>query len=127
VVGIDHERLATEDVYDHFDELGLAAPLEGRWPGELLAALAAGDVDGLAAALHNDLEPAAFDLLPALAKSKQRLIAAGALAAIMSGSGPTMLGLCRDEDHATTVARAVRAGFARVEVARGPVPGVTFG
>jgi hypothetical protein len=25
------------------------------------------------------------------------------------------------------VARAVRSGFARVEVARGPVPGVTFG
>ena len=32
VVGIDHEQLATQDVYDHFDELGLAAPLEGRWP-----------------------------------------------------------------------------------------------
>src|SRR5215218_7529633 len=109
------------------DELGLAAPLDGRWPDDLLAALAAGDTERLAASLHNDLEPAAFDLLPALAKSKQRLQEAGALAAIMSGSGPTMLGLCRDEDHATSVARAVRAGFARVEVARGPVPGVTFG
>jgi 4-diphosphocytidyl-2-C-methyl-D-erythritol kinase len=127
VVGIDHERLATEDVYANFDELGLAAPLEGRWPDELLAALAAGDTERLAAALHNDLEPAAFDLLPALAKSKQRLTEAGALAAIMSGSGPTMLGLCADEDHATQVARAVRSGFARIEVARGPVPGVTFG
>src|SRR5919107_1813598 len=94
---------------------------------DLLATLAAGDTERLAAALHNDLEPAAFDLLPALAKSKQRLQEAGAVAAIMSGSGPTMLGLCRDEDHATSVARAVRAGFARVEVARGPVPGVTFG
>ena len=127
VVGIDHERLATEDVYAHFDELGLAAPLEDRRPDDLLAALAAGDTGRLAATLHNDLEPAAFDLLPALAKSKQRLQEAGALAAIMSGSGPTVLGLCRDEDHATSVARAVRAGFARVEVARGPVPGVTFG
>ena len=127
VVGIDHERLATEEVYGHFDELGLAASLEGRWPDDLLAALAAGDSERLAASLHNDLEPAAFDLLPALAKSKQRLKEAGALGAIMSGSGPTMLGLCRDEDHATSVARAVRSGFARVEVARGPVPGVTFG
>ena len=104
VVGIDHERLATEDVYGRFDELGLAAPLEDRWPDDLLAALAAGDPEALAAALHNDLEPAAFDLLPGLAKSKQRLQDAGALGAIMSGSGPTMLGLCRDEDHATQVA-----------------------
>jgi 4-diphosphocytidyl-2-C-methyl-D-erythritol kinase len=127
VVGIDHGRLATEAVYGHFDELGLAVPLDGRWPDDLLDALAAGDAERLAGTLHNDLEPAAFDLLPALAKSKRRLQEAGALAAIMSGSGPTMLGLCRDEDHATQVARSVRSGFARVEVARGPVPGVTFG
>ena len=127
VVGIDHERLSTEDVYGRFDELGLATPLEGRWPDDLLAALAAGDSRRLAAALHNDLEPAAFDLLPALAKSKQRLLEAGALGAIMSGSGPTMLGLCADEDHATQLARSARSAFARVEVARGPVPGVTFG
>jgi 4-diphosphocytidyl-2C-methyl-D-erythritol kinase len=46
---------------------------------------------------------------------------------VMSGSGPTMLGLCRDEDHAIQLARAVRSGYARVEVTRGPVPGVTFG
>ena len=127
VVGIDHERLSTEDVYNRFDELGLATPLEGRSPDDLLAALAAGDARRLAAALHNDLEPAAFDLLPALAKSKQRLLEAGALGAIMSGSGPTMLGLCADEDHAIQLARAARSAFARVEVARGPVPGVTFG
>src|SRR5215208_2066444 len=80
VVGIDHGRLATEDVYANFDELGLAAPLDGRWPDDLLAALAAGDTERLAASLHNDLEPAAFDLLPSLAKSKRRLTEAGALA-----------------------------------------------
>jgi hypothetical protein len=32
VVGIDHERLATQDVYDRFDELGLATPLEAAGP-----------------------------------------------------------------------------------------------
>jgi 4-diphosphocytidyl-2-C-methyl-D-erythritol kinase len=127
VVGIDHERLATQDVYDRFDQLGLAAPLEDRWPTDLLDALTAADAERLAGALYNDLEPAAFDLLPALAKSKRRLLEAGAVGAVMSGSGPTMLGLCRDEDHATQLARAVRSSFARVEVARGPVPGVTFG
>jgi 4-diphosphocytidyl-2-C-methyl-D-erythritol kinase len=127
VVGIDHERLATEDVYHHFDELELATPLEDRWPTDLLDALISGDAGRVAASLYNDLEPAAFALLPALAKSKQRLLDGGALGAVMSGSGPTMLGLCRDEDHATQLARAVSSAFARVEVARGPVPGVTFG
>jgi 4-diphosphocytidyl-2-C-methyl-D-erythritol kinase len=127
VVGIDHERLATQDVYNHFDELELATPLDDRWPTGLLDALISGDARRVAAGLYNDLEPAAFDLLPALAKSKQRLLDGGALGAVMSGSGPTMLGLCADEDHATRVARAVSSAFARVEVARGPVPGVTFG
>jgi 4-diphosphocytidyl-2-C-methyl-D-erythritol kinase len=127
VVGIDAERLGTEDVYRRFDELDLAAPLQDRWPTGLLDALRAGDLEGIAASLHNDLEPAAFDLLPGLAASKQRLLDAGALGAIMSGSGPTMLGLCRDEEHAGRVARSVRTAFAHLEVARAPVPGVTFG
>jgi 4-diphosphocytidyl-2-C-methyl-D-erythritol kinase len=127
VVGIDHEHLSTEDVYHRFDELKLAAPLEGRWPTGLLDALAAGDPGRLATTLHNDLEAAAFDLLPGLPKAKQRLLEAGALGVVMSGSGPTMLGLCHDEEHATQVARTARPAFARVEVTRGPVPGVTFG
>jgi 4-diphosphocytidyl-2-C-methyl-D-erythritol kinase len=127
VVGVDHEHLSTEDVYRHFDELELAAPLDDRWPTDLLDALAAGDPERLAATLQNDLEAAAFDLLPGLPNAKRRLLEAGALGAVMSGSGPTMLGLCRDEEHATQVARSARPAFARVEVTRGPVPGVTFG
>ena len=127
VIGIDADELATDSVYQRFDELGLARPLDGRWPGELLAALAEGDLVQLGALLVNDLEPAAFDLLPCLETGKQRLLEAGAVGAVMSGSGPTLLGLCRDEEHAGKVARAVNPAFARVEIARSPVPGVTFG
>lgn len=127
VVAIDAEGLDTAAVYRRYDELGLARPLGDRQPSELLAALAAGDVARIGAALANDLEPAAFDLLPRLKSGKERLIEAGAVGAVMSGSGPTLLGLARDEEHAGRLARAVRSGFARVELARGPVPGVTFG
>src|SRR6266536_3017369 len=45
----------------------------------------------------------------------------------LSGGSPTLLALARDEEHAGQLAGAVRPAFARVEVARGPVPGVTFG
>jgi len=127
VVAIDAEGLGTGPVYQRFDELGLARPLEDRWPSELLAALAAGDVQRVGQALRNDLEPAAFDLHPRLKAGKDRLLDAGAVGAVMSGSGPTMLALARDEEHAGQLAGAVRSSFARVEVARGPVPGVTFG
>jgi 4-diphosphocytidyl-2-C-methyl-D-erythritol kinase len=127
VVAIDSEGLGTVPVYQRFDELGLASPLRDRWPSGLLEGLAAGDVERVGASLANDLEPAAFDLHPALEAGKQKLLEAGAVGAVMSGSGPTLLALARDEGHAGQVAGAVRPAFARVEVARGPVPGVTFG
>jgi 4-diphosphocytidyl-2-C-methyl-D-erythritol kinase len=127
VVAIDAEGLDTAAVYQRYDELGLARPLRRRWPVELEEALAAADVARIGAALANDLEPAAFDLLPALKSGKERLLEAGAVGAVMSGSGPTLLSLARDEEHAGQLARAVRSTFARVEVARSPVPGVTFG
>jgi 4-diphosphocytidyl-2-C-methyl-D-erythritol kinase len=127
VVAIDSEGLGTAPVYQRYDELGLARPLRDRWPSELLDALAAGDLERIGAALANDLEPAAFDLHPALEAGKHKLLEAGAVGAVMSGSGPTLLGLASDEEHAGQLAGAVRPAFARVEVARGPVPGVTFG
>jgi 4-diphosphocytidyl-2-C-methyl-D-erythritol kinase len=127
VVAIDAEGLGTAPVYKRYDELGLDRPLRDRSPSELLEALAAGDVRRVGASLRNDLERAAFDLHPALEAGKRKLLEAGAVGAVMSGSGPTLLGLAADEEHAHQLARAVRPAFARVEVARGPVPGVTFG
>jgi 4-diphosphocytidyl-2-C-methyl-D-erythritol kinase len=127
VVAIDAEGLGTAPVYQRYDELGLDRPLRDRSPSELLEALAAGDVRRIGASLRNDLEPAAFDLHPALEAGKRKLLEAGAVGAVMSGSGPTLLALAADEEHAHQLARAVRPAFARVEVARGPVPGVTFG
>ena len=127
VVAIATEGLATAAVYQRYDELGLDRPLGDRSPSETLEALAAGDVTRVGASLHNDLEPAAFDLDPALEAGKRKLLEAGAVGAVMSGSGPTLLALAADEEHAHRLARAVRPAFARVEVARGPVPGVTFG
>jgi 4-diphosphocytidyl-2-C-methyl-D-erythritol kinase len=127
VVAIDADGLDTAAVYRRYDQLGLAQPLGDRQPSELVAALAAGDVARIGAALDNDLEPAAFDLRPTLKSGKERLVEAGAVGAVMSGSGPTLLALARDEEHAGRLARAVRSSFARVELARSPVPGVTFG
>ncbi len=112
-------------VYQHYDQLvpaGTRPSGNGRPVGTtaaLSAALAAGDIEGIAANLVNDLEIAAFDLMPALRGLKQAMLDAGALGAIMSGSGSAIIGLCRDEAHAGQVASAVAASFPRVEVAHG--------
>jgi 4-diphosphocytidyl-2-C-methyl-D-erythritol kinase len=58
----------------------------------------------LAAAIFNRMEEAVFSDHPQLAEIKNRLLEAGCLAAAMSGSGPTMFGVCRSRRHANRVA-----------------------
>jgi 4-diphosphocytidyl-2-C-methyl-D-erythritol kinase len=126
VVGIAREWLATATVYRRYDELGPPRPLVASGLDALLDALASGAPERLAPELVNDLEAAAFRLLPGLAMAKQRLLDAGALGAVMSGSGPTLLALCASREHARAVASSAAPAFHRVRVAHSPVPGVTL-
>lgn len=123
VTGISGASLATADVYEEFDRLG-GGHVED--PYDVADSLARSDVARLAAALRNDLERAALSLAPQIRSGRDALGAAGALAVILAGSGPTWLGLARDEAHAVSVAAAVQGEFARVEIAHsvdhGPKP-----
>lgn len=120
VIGIDRSPLSTTDVYAAFD--GLEAPTITS-PDHLLQVLRAGDIDALAGALYNALEPAAMALRPELVERRDVMLRAGALAAIVSGSGPTLLGLARDERHARRLAAELEPHFDAVEVASSPAGG----
>ncbi|MGW7496111.1 4-(cytidine 5'-diphospho)-2-C-methyl-D-erythritol kinase [Streptomyces luteogriseus] len=120
--------LSTPAVFREFDRLGEGTDIpEPVASGELLAALAKGDPDALAAAVSNDLQPAALSLFPQLAGTLAAGRAAGALTALVSGSGPTTAFLVRDPEAAAAVARALMSsGTCRtVRTAAGPVPGAT--
>jgi 4-diphosphocytidyl-2-C-methyl-D-erythritol kinase len=95
--------LATAEVYARFDELGGPRATDPD-PVELADALARGDLQRIGASLRNDLEPAAEALRPGLGAMRGSLLDAGALAAVMSGSGPAWCGLARDEAHAREIA-----------------------
>jgi len=56
-----------------------------------------GDIPTLAKGLRNDLEAGVVSSYPEVARIKQALLAQGALAAVMSGSGPTVVGLVKNE------------------------------
>lgn len=113
VLGITDEPILTGDVYDAWDTL----PSPDEVSSALMTlALGAGDVEEVASLLHNDLEPAVFLLKPELEKKKRMLIEAGALGACVSGSGPTLYGLARDENDAAAVAAKVGDVFDRVLV-----------
>jgi 4-diphosphocytidyl-2-C-methyl-D-erythritol kinase len=122
--------LSTPAVYRECDRLrrergGAAAAgevPEPRAAAALLDALRTGDVDALAGALANDLQDAALSLRPELGRTLEAGVAAGALAGMVSGSGPTCAFLVSDEGVAGKVA-AELGGSARV--ASGPAPGAT--
>lgn len=117
VLGVSDFPLSTAEVYRRFDELG--GPLPGTElgrPNRLADALAAGHPKAIAPLLRNDLQAAAVDLAPDLAGRVAAMQKAGALRAILTGSGPTIAGICRDEAHAEEVAARAEAEFTRVEV-----------
>jgi len=128
VFAMAERGLSTPAVFREFDRLteGLDVP-EPVASEELLDALAKGDADALAAAVSNDLQPAALSLFPELADTLAAGRAGGALAGIVSGSGPTTAFLARDAESASKVADALRvSGTCRtVRTASGPAPGAT--
>jgi 4-diphosphocytidyl-2-C-methyl-D-erythritol kinase len=74
-----------------------------RQPDDLMAALSSGDLQEIGRKLFNRLEIPAQKLWHRFGDVKNRLLAAGCLAAQMSGSGTAFFGLCKDETQATEV------------------------
>lgn len=112
VLGIARAHLLTRDVYARSRPSPGGTNVE-----EMVSALRAGDAAGIGARLHNGLEPAIFQARPELEAAKEAVLRAGAAGACVSGSGPTILGLARDEDHAHSLAAGIERLFSRVVVA----------
>jgi 4-diphosphocytidyl-2-C-methyl-D-erythritol kinase len=118
--------LSTPAVYGECDRLrGKRKVPEPYVSDMLMQAVRAGDPVLLGKALHNDLQPAALSLRPALGQVLEVGDDFGALGGIVSGSGPTCAFVARDEEHALDIAVALTAsGVCRsVRRAAGPVVG----
>ena len=101
--------LSTARVYAELDRLGGAR--RGLDP-ESLRALAGTPLPALAAAVENDLQRAALSLRPELGAGLRALRGAGALAAALSGSGPTAFGLFPHGDAARRAASSIPGALA---------------
>ena len=84
------DGLSTADVYKEADRI---ESTRDELDPDRLRELAAGPLAVLAAGVENDLEPAARSLRPSIGEPVERLREAGALAAAVSGSGPTAFGV----------------------------------
>ena len=90
---------------------------------DVLQALRAGDPHMLAETLYNDLQAPALHLQPSLTEVLELGERSGALAGIISGSGPTVAFLAADLDTALELQIALSAARLTVVRATGPVHG----
>lgn len=101
---LQDEGLSTAAVFKHFDATVQAPPAADMPPEQLLAALEAGDVAEVSRHIRNDLQATAIDLRPELGQLIDLAERAGALAAMVSGSGPTVAALSSSRAAAERVA-----------------------
>jgi len=119
--------LSTAQVYATWDRIhgGSGQPGAPELDNKLMAALRLGHPGDVASRLSNDLQPAAISLRPELRRTLAAGTEYGALAGIVSGSGPTCVYLAKDARHAAGLAVALAgAGVCRtVAHVVGPAPG----
>ncbi len=99
------------------------APDRPTVDADVLQALRAGDAHLLAESIHNDLQAPALHLAPELARVLEIGDANGALAGVISGSGPTVAFLTADVDSALELQIALSASRLTAVRACGPVHG----
>ncbi len=105
--------LSTAEVYRHCRPADVPRPV-----APLVDALRTGDIDRLARAMHNALQPPAEILCPSIKEIAEHFATEPHVAHQMSGSGSAYFGLCRDRRPALRLAARLRArGLGQVAVA----------
>lgn len=97
-------QVSAADAYRWWDEDGARSGPDG---GTALAALETGATGSLGATIFNDLEPGIIARHPAVGEVRDALLEAGAEAAFVSGSGPTVVALAPHVIHADKIAERV--------------------
>ena len=126
VLALADGGLSTPEVYAELDRQREKGPVGVvSDAASVLAALRSGDAVEVGQALTNDLQAAAVALRPELTLLLDTGRDLGALGGIVSGSGPTVAFLARNDEHAVALSAALAGqGVCRsVRRADGPVPG----
>lgn len=121
--------LSTPRVYGMLDRLraGEDVPTPTEVDPDMIGALLEGDLEALPSLIANDMTRAALALAPELGVVRDMGEAAGALCALVSGSGPTIALLATDPVHAAGIINQLgdEIGVNALAV-HGPVPGASI-
>ncbi|WP_312043357.1 4-(cytidine 5'-diphospho)-2-C-methyl-D-erythritol kinase [Anaerotignum sp.] len=99
-----YRGLNWQSVQDHPDTKGM------------IQAMAEADITKMGRLLGNVLETVTIPMHPQIAQLKEELVHLGAEGALMSGSGPTVFGLFKEEEDAKKAAATIRKKFGLKEV-----------
>ena len=98
--------VSTAWVYGRYRDNGL---LNHPETAGVKSALQQGDLSGVVSRLSNVLESVTMSEYPQIKRLKERMIQYGAMASLMSGSGPTVFGLVADKGKAEEIADKLRS------------------
>jgi len=119
--------LSTPDVYRTLDRLREAEGVVAAEPAgvdpKILQALRSGDAEALSRVLVNDLQRASIELAPDLRSTLGMGESLGAIAGIISGSGPTVALLAHSPAAAESLAEDLLHHGLTAWAVHGPVPG----
>ena len=103
------ERVSTPMAYAALDAAygGFAPPCEHADLSHMIAALTDGSTEGVITSLYNIFEDVILPTVPIASENRAKLLSLGARAALMSGSGPTVLGFFDTADEAEAAAAAL--------------------
>jgi 4-diphosphocytidyl-2-C-methyl-D-erythritol kinase len=99
--------VSTRDVYQRHDKAGLTLPAIPYT--DAVRVFLRGTATEMGGALFNSLQPVVFEKYPLVAMTAERLARAGATGVLLCGSGATVMGLARDQEHARAIARDTSA------------------
>lgn len=97
--------VSTKYVYEnlHADQLQQHPDIDG-----MTAAIREGSLSGITERMENVLETVTQTTYPVIGEIKAQMLDAGAMNALMSGSGPTVFGIFDDEEKAEAAGQRIR-------------------
>lgn len=97
---------------------GKISPMDPALRNDIMQALRSHDTGKLATLIFNDLQDGVFNKYPILPLLARAACSCGALNCLMTGSGPTLFAICRDEKNANEVMAQLKEKFPQFNIFR---------
>lgn len=97
--------VSTRDIYSRYS---MSLTSRQRTFNNMISVLGESSPDPVAGAMFNDLQETVFEKYPLIAIVAEALEKAGAIGVLLAGSGSSVFGLARDEEHASSINRRMK-------------------